>query len=210
MTGVLGLSMVHTMLIGLTGGIACGKTTVVGMLRGHGAFCVDADQVARDVVDIGTPGLNAIVDTFGDWVIGPDGQLDRGRVGQHVFEDTEARKTLESIIHPMIARESTQQIQQALSDGWPLVVYDAALLFESGRADVFRPIVVVFVTPEVQEARLMLRDDLSRQAAQQRVAAQMPLHEKVRRADHIINNSGTLDDTRVQVAALWKELTGGT
>jgi len=201
--------MVLLMLIGLTGGIACGKTTVAQMLRERGARIIDADQVARDVVAPGTDGLQAIVSAFGDWVLTEAGALDRPKLGQYVFEHPDERKSLERVVHPLIAEESTRQIQSALLAGGPLVVYDAALLFESGRAEFFRPIVVVYLETSIQEERLMARDELTRVEAQQRITAQMLVAEKAKLADHIIDNGGTFEATETQVDRLWMELTNG-
>lgn len=197
------------MLIGLTGGIACGKSTVADALRARGAVIVDADQVARDVVAPGTPGLAAVVDAFGDRVLAPDGRLDRGALGARVFGDDLARRRLEGILHPLIAQESMVQLQAAAATGAPLVVYDAALLVESGRADLFRPLVVVTAPEAVQRARLMARDDLDPAAAEARIAAQMPVADKAAVADHVIDNGGERAATEAQIDALWDRLVGG-
>ncbi len=197
------------MRIGLTGGIACGKTTVADHLRHLGAIIVDADQVARDVVAPGTDGLAAVAAAFGDDLVDPDGRLDRARLGARVFADPAARRTLEGLLHPRIAQESLRQLQAADEAGAPLVVYDAALLFEIGRADAFRPLVVVSTSPEVQRARLMARDGLSAADADARLAAQWPVAEKAAQADHVIDNSGTRAETLAQVDALWRTLLEG-
>ncbi|MCA9537940.1 MAG: dephospho-CoA kinase [Myxococcales bacterium] len=197
------------MLIGLTGGIACGKTTVGEMLRARGARRVDADAIAREVVEPGTEGLAAIVAAFGPGVLTADGRLDRPALGAQVFGDPALRRKLEGILHPLIAIESARRVQGALAEKPPLVVYDAALLIEAGRADHFRPLVVVFAPPEVQLERLMRRDGLSAAEAQARIASQMPVAEKAALADHVIDNSGTLAATEAQVDALWARLLGG-
>lgn len=194
------------MLIGLTGGIACGKTTVARMLTARGAIVIDADQIARDVAAPGSPGLAAVVEAFGPAVLAADGALDRAALGAAVFGDPAERARLEAILHPRIAEESMRRIAAALAAAPPLVVYDAALLVETGRADQFRPLVVVTATPEVQRARLIERDGLDPAAAAARLAAQMPVAEKARRADHVIDNSGPLAETEAQVDALWQRL----
>ncbi|MCB9528501.1 MAG: dephospho-CoA kinase [Myxococcales bacterium] len=194
------------MLIGLTGGIACGKTTVARMLTARGAIVIDADQIARDVAAPGSPGLAAVVEAFGPAVLAADGALDRAALGAAVFGDPAERARLEAILHPRIAEESMRRIAAALAAAPPLVVYDAALLVETGRADQFRPLVVVTATPEVQRARLIERDGLDPAAADARLAAQMPVAEKARRADHVIDNSGPLAETEAQVDALWQRL----
>lgn len=191
------------MRIGLTGGIASGKSTVSAAFRALGAQIVDADEVARAVVAPGSPGLAALVRAFGPEIL-CEGQLDRARLGQRVFGDPQARQTLEAITHPLIAAESTARLEAAQASGAPLVIYDAALLVESGRAEAFRPLVVVTLPPELQRARLMARDGLSAAQAQARLDAQLPLHEKAALADHLIDNSGPPEQTVAQVRALWR------
>lgn len=197
------------MLIGLTGGIACGKSTVSRMLAARGAVVVDADQVARDVVRPGSAGLAQVVDAFGDGVLDADGALDRQALGARVFGDDAARRRLEGILHPLIATESMTQLAAAGASGAPLVVYDAALIVEAGRADLFRPLVVVTAPVEAQRARIMARDGLDAAAAQARLDAQMPVAEKAALADHVVENGGALAHTEAQVAALWETLTNG-
>jgi len=196
-----------TLLIGLTGGIACGKSTVSGLLAARGASIVDADLLAREVVAPGSPGLSAVVAAFGPEVLGADGALNRAALGARVFADPEARARLEAITHPRIAALSLERLQAARASGAPLVVYDAALLFESGRADAFRPILVVTAPRAVQRARLMQRDGLDAAAADARIDSQMPVADKAARADHVIDNGQSLAHTEAQVAALWQEWT---
>lgn len=194
-------------VIGLTGGIACGKSFVADLLTARGAIVVDADRIAREVVEPGTPGLAAVVEAFGPAVLDADGRLDRAALGRRVFGDDAARKRLEGILHPRIAEESMRQLAAAAAKKPPLVVYDAALLVETGRADAFRPLVVVSAPPAVQMQRLIERDGLDAAAAEARVAAQMPIAEKAARADHVIDNGGSRDATAAQVDALWRRLT---
>ncbi|MCA9543941.1 MAG: dephospho-CoA kinase [Myxococcales bacterium] len=193
------------MLIGLTGGIACGKSTVAQLLTDRGAAVVDADRVAREVVAPGSAGLAALAQAFGAEVLDPRGHLDRARLATLVFGDAAARRRLEAITHPLIAQESMRQLAAAAATGAPLVVYDAALLFESGRAEHFRPVLVVSARPEVQRARLMARDGLTAAEADARINAQMPVADKAARADHVIENSGDRAQTAAQVAALWAQ-----
>ncbi|MEZ4473870.1 MAG: dephospho-CoA kinase [bacterium] len=194
------------MIIGLTGGIACGKSTVARLLVARGAALVDADQLARALVEPGTPALAAIEAAFGASVITADGRLDRPRLGALVFADPQERARLDAIMGPALAAESARQLTRAAEAGAPLVVYDAALIVEWGQADRFRPLVVVWAPPEVQIARLMARDGLDRAAAQARIASQLPIAEKVRLADHLIDNGGTPEATAAQVEALWQTL----
>jgi dephospho-CoA kinase len=190
---------------GLTGGIACGKSTVSRLLAERGAVVIDADALAREVVALGTPGLAEVVAAFGADVLRADGTLDRERLGARVFAEPEARARLNAITHPRIAQTSFERIAAARESGAPLVVYDAALLFESGRGDLFRPVVVVTAPREVQLARLMRRDGLSAEAAAARIDSQMPVAEKAARADHVIDNGGALAQTEAQVEALWQQ-----
>lgn len=198
------------LLIGLTGGIACGKSFVSRLLAERGAIIVDADQVARYVVAPGSAGLAQVVEAFGDGILAPDGALDRAKLGQMAFSDPAVRQRLEGILHPAIARESMVQLADAAARKPPLVVYDAALLIEAGRSDLFRPLVVVSAPTAVQRERLMARDGLEPADADARLAAQMPVAEKVKRADHVIHNGGTRAETEAQVDALWAALTGQT
>ncbi len=195
-------------LIGLTGGIACGKSFVSRLLTDRGAIVVDADQVARDVVAPGSAGLSEVVAAFGEDILAADGSLDREKLGAIAFADPAARARLEGILHPAIARESMVQLADAAAQKPPLVVYDAALLIEAGRYDLFRPLVVVTAPPAVQMRRLIERDGLDDAAAQARVAAQMPVADKAKLADHVIDNGGTRAETEARVDALWKTLTG--
>lgn len=190
---------------GLTGGIACGKSTVSRLFAARGARIVDADVVAREVVAPGTEGLAALVTAFGATILHADGSLDRERLAARVFDDPAARATLNAITHPRIAALSLQRLDEARRSGAPRVLYDAALLFEVGRAEHFRPVVVVTSPPEVQIARLRARDGLSEAAAAARIASQMPVAEKAARADHVIDNGGSLAHTEAQVDALWQQ-----
>ncbi|MEZ4467863.1 MAG: dephospho-CoA kinase [bacterium] len=194
------------MIIGLTGGIACGKSTVARLLVARGAALVDADQLARALVEPGTPALAAIEAAFGASVITADGRLDRPRLGALVFADPQERARLDAIMGPALAAESARQLTRAAEAGAPLVVYDAALIVEWGQADRFRPLVVVWAPPEVQIARLMARDGLDRAAAQARIASQLPIAEKMRLADHLIDNGGTPRPPPPRVEALWQTL----
>ncbi|MFN3198157.1 MAG: dephospho-CoA kinase [Bradymonadia bacterium] len=198
------------MVIGLTGGIACGKSTVSRLLAEKGARIVDADAVARLVVAPGSEGLSAVVDTFGEGVLEIDGTLNRAALGAIVFDDDTARGRLDGILHPLIAAESMRQLAEAMAAEPPLVVYDAPLLVEVGRADQFRPLVVVTARPETQLARIMARDGLDADAARARIAAQMPIAEKAALADHVIDNDGAPALTAAQVDALWRSLTQTT
>ena len=196
-------------IIGLTGGIASGKSTVSAMLRELGAHVIDADQVARDVVAPGTPALAEIQARFGPAVLHEDGALDRKKLGAIVFADPDARRALERITHPRIAAATQQEIARLAAAGVDPVIYDAALIVENRLYTWMQGLIVVSVPPEVQVARLMIRDDIDEAAAQARLAAQLPLAEKVAVATHVIDNSGTRADTEAQVRALWERLQTG-
>ena len=188
----------HLRLFGLTGGIACGKSTVAGFLRDHGVPVIDADQVARDVVAPGTPALADIANRFGVEVLSAEGSLDRKKLGAIVFSDAEARRALEVITHPRI-RERTAELAAALArEGHVLAAYEAALLVENKLQDMFRPLVVVTVDPETQLQRVMARDGLTREQAVARLGAQMALADKVSVADYVIDTSVELTEVRAR------------
>jgi dephospho-CoA kinase len=193
--------------VGLTGGIAVGKTTVMKTFEELGAVCFDADQIARDVVKPGTPGLEAVVAEFGRDVLAPDGSLDRAALGKIVFGDPARRKRLEALLHPPIIAEQDRRIAEAFArDPNAIVIVDAALMVESGGYKRFDYLVVVHCAPEIQLERLMARNGLSREEALRRIGAQMPQEEKIRLADLTIDTSGSLDETRRATAAVWEAL----
>lgn len=196
-----------TPLIGLTGGIACGKSAVSERLQARGAVIVDADRIAREVLIPGSEGLRRVVARWGVSLLNDKGGLNRAVLGEIVFSDPEERIALEEITHPLIASESARQIEEALSGSPPLVVYDAALLIEAGRAERFRPLVVVTTSSSVQLDRIMRRDHLSEEEAQARVSAQLPLSEKASLADYLIDNSGDWAALDRQLEILWSVLT---
>lgn len=195
--------------VGLTGGIASGKSTVADMFRQLGAAIVDADQVARDVVAPGSEGFVAVIDAFGAEMVGADGSLDRAKLGALVFADEEARKKLNGITHPRIAQESRRRIGEALASDAPYVVYEAALLVENGLAKAFQPLVVVAVAEERQLARLMARDGSTAEEAQKRIDAQLPLAKKLELADHVIRNDGALPETEQRVREVHEAILAG-
>nr|XP_061798005.1 LOW QUALITY PROTEIN: dephospho-CoA kinase-like [Nerophis lumbriciformis] len=185
-------------LVGLTGGIGSGKSAVAKMFRALGTTVIDADRIAREVVELGTPGLHAIVKAFGTAILAPDGTLDPAVSAVGSSCDDEARKTLNAIVHPEVGRE-----------GIAVVVYDVPLLFENGLDGGMDVVVVVDVSPERQRARILARDDLSIEEVEGRIAAQMPLANKVARADVVIDNNGSLEATEQQVRALYATLAEG-
>lgn len=191
---------------GLTGGIASGKSTVARMFAELGAAVVSADAIAREIVASGMPALDEIRTAFGENVILPDGTLDRRRLGDIVFSDTAKRRQLEEITHPRIRETMARRIDDAARRGQP-VIAETPLLFESDASlALVDVVIVVYISPELQLQRLMARDGLSREEAQARIDAQLPLAEKVMRADFVIDNEGDPASTRSQVARIWQEL----
>ncbi|MDH5491885.1 MAG: dephospho-CoA kinase [Myxococcales bacterium] len=188
---------IHT--IGLTGGIASGKSSVARLFSELGVPVVDADRLAREVVARGTEGLQEIVETFGESMRRPDGSLDRERLGALVFADETARAKLEAITHPRIARAAASRIAELRTSGAPYILYEAALIVEKKMQKAFSALIVVAVEPETQLRRLMGRDGFEASAARARIDTQEPLARKLELADYVIRNDGDLEETRAQV-----------
>ncbi len=186
-------------IVGLTGGIASGKSTVAAMLDELGTPVIDADQIAREVVEPGEPALDEIREAFGEAVIGEGGALDRPALGEVVFSDPAARKRLEAITHPRIGQRMMERADELREAGHRWVVYDAALIVENGMHRWLDSLIVVAADPEVQLERIVERDDISAEQAQSRIDSQMPLAEKIAVADYVVDNNGTLEETRRQV-----------
>ncbi len=186
-------------VVGLTGGIGSGKSTVARFFSDElGVPVVDADRIAREVVAPGTPGLAAVVEAFGEGILGPDGALDRAKLGEVVFADEAARRRLESILHPLIGATSMERLAGYAGEGHPYALYEAALLVETGRHETFAALVVVAVDEATQVARVMARDGLDEAAARARLASQLPLADKAAAADYVIDNGGPLEETFAQ------------
>ncbi len=181
-------------VFGLTGGIASGKTTVAKRFEALGIPVVYADELAREVVAPGTPGFAEVVAAFGESMVGADGALDRKAIGARVFDDADARRRLNAIVHPKVGALSAQRFSEHAARGAELVCYEVPLLVESGLADALRPVVVVAAPEALQIERTMRRDGLDEAAARARVRAQLPLEDKLRVADYVIENTGSLDD----------------
>ncbi|MFC1834139.1 dephospho-CoA kinase [Thermodesulfobacteriota bacterium] len=193
------------LIVGLTGGIASGKSTVAAKLRDAGVPVICLDELAHEVVRPGAPALEEIRQVFGDGVMAPDGGLDRQAMAQVVFVNREKRETLESIIHPRVAHEKDRQLKKLESEGHRCAVIDVPLLFEVGWEKHCNCVVLVYAPRGLQEERLMKRDDLSTAEARQRLDSQMSMEEKRERADYIIDNTGSRDETERQVEDLmWK------
>lgn len=193
--------------VGLTGSIATGKTFVAGVLEGLGSPVLDADVLARKVVEPGTEGLRALVEKFGPEILQADGTLDRARLGALVFGDEERRAVLNATLHPLIFKEQDAWLRQRESeDPRGVAVVDAALMIESGGYRRFDKLVVTHCRPELQLERLMRRNDLSREEAERRIRSQMPQDEKLRYADFAIDTSGSFDETRAQTQKVYESL----
>ena len=193
--------------VGLTGSIAVGKSFVLNVLRELGARTIDADAVAREVVEPGTAGLKAVVDEFGAEILKPDGSLNRAGLGSIVFADQAKRQKLNSILHPfIIARQD--EVMQKWEEETPdsIAVVDAALMIESGGYKRFDKVIVVHCQSEIQLERLMKRDDLSREEAERRINAQMSQQEKKKHADYLIDTSEGFESARQQTDVVWLEL----
>jgi dephospho-CoA kinase len=195
------------LLVGLTGGIATGKSTVDTVLRELGAEIIDADLLAREVVEPGEPALAEIVAEFGPEVIGPDGRLDRKALGAVVFAHPERRRRLEAITHPRIRERFLAKLDALTARGFRgIVVFDAPVMIESGNYRTMDRLVVVVADDPTQITRLMARDGVGREEALRKIASQMPLAEKARLADYVIENSGDRAATEAQVRRVYAAL----
>jgi dephospho-CoA kinase len=191
-------------VLGLTGGIGSGKSMVAQMFARLGAVVIDADQVAREVVEPGQPALEQIAAAFGPDVLLPDGHLDRPKLAEIIFANAAERAKLDAITHPRI-RTRMDELIKARRSGPGVLIVDIPLLYESERRTSVEKVIVVWVDPQTQLRRIRQRDGLSAEAARQRIAAQMPLEAKRARADHVIDNSGTKEDTRRQVEGIYHQ-----
>lgn len=194
--------------VGLTGGIATGKSYVSARLIEAGVPLVDADVLARRALDPGTAGLQAVRDRFGAGVMAADGTLNRSRLGDIVFRDAAARRELEAMVHPGVMRAIDAFFTEHCSRTVRLAVADVPLLYEVGAESTFDRIVVVACARETQVTRIMERDGAPRDAAERRVAAQLPIDEKARRAHYVIRTDGSFADTDRQVAETLEKLKG--
>ena len=194
-------------VVGLTGGIASGKSTVSAMFRELGAQVIDADQVAREVVEPGTPALEEIARRF-PGVVDAAGRLDRTALGARVFSDATERRALEAIVHPRIRDDVARRTEALARVGVQVVLYDAALLIENGLHRGMDGVILVSAPEAVQRARLAARDGLDDAAISARLAAQLPLAAKRAHATWVVDNGGSLDETRAQVRRVWEEIRG--
>ena len=193
------------LLVGLTGGIGSGKTTVARMLEARGAVVFDADLLARDAIAVGTPGRERVLERFGPNVLAPGGDIDRDALAAVVFADPAARRDLEAIVHPEVRRLFAEGAE-AYEDSDAVVVFSAPLLVETGMHTAFEVLVVVSAPTETQVDRLLRGRGMSESAIRQRIDAQLPLEEKAAVADVLIDNEGTLEELEGQIDRVWAEL----
>jgi dephospho-CoA kinase len=192
---------------GLTGGIGAGKSEVSRLLQGHGAVIVDADKIAREVVEPGTPGLAAVAEEFGEEILAPDGSLDRPKLGAVVFADTERLAALNAIVHPLVGERSAELERQATADSADaVIVHDVPLLTENGLAPLYDVVLVVDASPETQLDRLVRLRGMTEEDAQARMAAQATREERLAVADIVVGNDGPLEELETRVREVWDEL----
>lgn len=199
------LSGRRSLILGLTGGIASGKSLVAEILRSLGALVLSADELAREAVRPGSETLRRLVGQFGREILQADGSLDRKALAERVFADARAREALNRITHPAIAALAEERLRELSRQGGRLVVYEAPLLFEAGAEKRVDAVLVVRIDEPLQLERLMRRDGLSEAQARARIAAQMSQQEKVARADYVIDNSGSPEATAEQVRRLFRQ-----
>lgn len=187
------------MIIGLTGGISSGKSTVSHFISKLGIPIIDADVIARDVVEPGEEAFNQIVSHFGTQVLNEEGTIARKRLGEIIFNDEKERKKLNSIVHPAIRKRMIETKDRLFGEGHPVVVYDLPLLFESDLRHMVDKVLLVYVEEQIQLERLMARDQSSKEEALSRIQSQMPLKDKTKLADEVINNNGSIEGTEEQL-----------
>ena len=193
-------------LVGLTGGIASGKSTVAAILRRLGAAVINADELSREVVQPGEEAWEAVVESFGPAVLKEDKSLDRRKLRKIIFDNPEARKKLEAIIHPRVRALAEKRFREAAQAGHSTVVYEVPLLFENQMHLWLRPVIVVVCKTSVQKNRLQARDHLTEAEAQRHLDAQMSLEAKARMADYVVDNNGNLQELEQRVNSIWEEI----
>jgi len=194
-------------IVGLTGGIASGKSSVAAILKKLGAAVINADELSREVVQPGQKGWREIVDAFGSDILQADQSLDRRKLRKIAFDDAQARKKLEAIIHPQVRALAEQRIQEYAAAGFAIVVYEVPLLFEVNLHHWLRPVILVACESQTQLQRIAQRDRVADADAQKTIDAQMSLEEKRKLADYVIENNGSLEDLERRVRELWEKLT---
>jgi len=192
--------------VGLTGGIGSGKSAVSAELASYGAMVIDADAIAREVVEPGTPGLSEVVEEFGDRVLAADGSLDRAALGEIVFADSDRLAALNAIVHPRVGERSGQLMEEALAADTKVVVYDVPLLVENGLGSLYDVVVVVDAPDETRVERVSVNRGMPREQVRARIRAQADRDTRLAAADLVVDNSGNRDELRGRVAELWREL----
>ena len=192
--------------VGLTGGIGSGKSAVSAELTTYGAVVIDADAIAREVVEPGTPGLTRVVAEFGEQVLTEDGRLNRPKLGELVFADESQLSRLNAIVHPLVGERSGQLMEQALADNAEIVVYDVPLLVENGLGPLYDVVVVVDAPDELRVERVATNRGMPREQVWARVRSQADRETRLAAADLVVDNSGSLQDLRDRVSDLWTEL----
>ncbi|MBS3975216.1 MAG: dephospho-CoA kinase [Syntrophomonadaceae bacterium] len=201
--------MIYMIVIGLTGGMASGKTSVARMLAKLGAHVIDADVIAKKLVAPGQPALRLLADIFGPGIIQPDGKLNRGALAAIVFNDHEKLEKLNAVLHPLVIQKTMDKLR-IFKETQPdsVIIIDAPLLLEAGMTKLVDEVWVVIAGEEEQIKRAVNRKNLSREEAKKRLAAQMPLKEKLKYANKVIDNSGSISSTAGQVKTLWEKVSG--
>lgn len=190
------------LVVGLTGGIASGKSTVSNLIREKGFTIIDADLEARFAVEVGEPAYNEIATYFGTEVLQANGEINRPKLGEIIFNNEEKRKKLNSIVHPDVRRRMNEKKEKALENGEKLVVLDIPLLFESKLTSMVDKVLLVYVDAETQLKRLMERNQYSKEEALSRIKSQMPLKDKIELSDAVIDNNGTIENTQLQLTKI--------
>jgi dephospho-CoA kinase len=193
------------LVVGVTGGIGSGKSTVASLLAARGAVVLDADALAREAIDVGTPGLASVVDRFGRDILDASGGVDRRRLAEIVFADDGARRDLEAIVHPEVARRIAEGVAEH-AGGDRIVVVDSPLLLEAGRRDAVQVLVVVTAPEDVRVERVVRERGMAPAEVRARIEAQMPADRQVAHADIVVRNDGSIDDLRRDLDGLWSEL----
>ena len=194
------------LVVGLTGGMASGKSVASKTLRDLGLPIIDADLIAREMVKPNEAGYRDIVDHFGKGILNPDQTINRRRLAKIIFSDPEERERLNSLLHPRIVKEIKRRIENFKEKGEKMVIVDAALLIEAGQLPLVDKLIVVTVSPKIQVRRLAQRDHLTEKEARERIATQMPLSEKMKLADYIVNNSGPVRKTVKRTKEVYNRL----
>lgn len=192
--------------IGLTGGIATGKSTVADLFRQNGFAVIDADTIAHQALVASSPVFASLIAEFGSDIIDTHGNIDRGRLGEKIFKNPPARLKLDSLVHPFVRQQVAQQKQKLVQQGIKVAIYDVPLLFEKNMQKDFDKIVVVACRPDLQKARLIKRNSLTQDQAEQRISAQLPIDQKTKQADFVIENNSSLEELKNQTQKVISQL----